>query len=92
MKAAHDIRPITHLKTHAAEVISSVAGTGRTVTITQNGRARAVVMDVETYEGWKDALAILKLAAQGDAEITRGRSRPQREVFARLRERLRAPG
>ena len=50
MKLATDIRPITYMKTRAAELVDSVADSGRTVVITQNGRARAVVVGAETYQ------------------------------------------
>ena len=92
MKLARDIRPITYLKTRAAELIESVSGTGRSVVITQNGRARAVVMDVREYEAWQDALALLKLVAQGEADVAHGRTIPQRDVFSGLRKRLKAHG
>jgi len=92
MKLARDIRSITFLKTRAAELVEAVAGEGRTIVITQAGKARAVVMGVEAWQAWQDALALLKLAAQGDVDIARGRRVPQRTVFARARKRLRARG
>lgn len=88
MKLAQDVRPITYLKRKPAELLASVAGNGRSVVITQNGRARAVVMEVETYETWRDALALLKLAAQGEKDLASGRATPQRRVFKDARKRL----
>lgn len=92
MKTARDVRPITYMKTNAAELVESVADTGRAVVITQSGRARAVVMGAEAYDGWQDALALLKLAAQGETEIARGAASPQRAMFARLRSKLKRGG
>jgi prevent-host-death family protein len=92
MKLATDIRPITYMKTRAAELVDSVADSGRTVVITQNGRARAVVVGAETYQAWQDALGLLRLASMGEADVAKGRTSPQAEVFARLRTRLRRRG
>ncbi|MBI5499049.1 MAG: type II toxin-antitoxin system Phd/YefM family antitoxin [Deltaproteobacteria bacterium] len=92
MKLARDIRPITYMKTRAAELVESVAGEGRTVVITQGGRARAVVIGVETYEAWQEALALLKLLTQGEADVACGRVVPQGKAFERARRRLRARG
>jgi prevent-host-death family protein len=92
MKLATDIRPITYMKTRAAELVDSVADSGRTVVITQNGRARAVVVGAETYQAWQDALALLRVASMGEADVAKGRVAPQSEVFARLRTRLQRRG
>jgi prevent-host-death family protein len=89
MKLATDIRPITYMKTRAAELVDSVADSGRTVVITQNGRARAVVVGAETYQAWQDALALLRIASMGEADVAKGHVSPQAQVFDRLRTRLR---
>lgn len=34
---------------------------GRPITITQNGEAKIVVMDVENYDRWRASLALLKV-------------------------------
>jgi len=81
-----DIRPITHLKNHTAELVREVGETGRPMVITQNGEARAVLMDVDVYDRWRDALALLKLVAQGRAEVAEGRVVSQAEAFKRARE------
>jgi prevent-host-death family protein len=87
MKAS-DIKPITYMKTHSAELVASVNDTRSPVIITQNGHARAVVMDVGSYQRQEDALAILKLVAQSEDEIRRGRARAHRHVMASTIRRL----
>ncbi len=83
MQHKRDTRPITYLKNNTADLIREVSGHGRTVLITQNGEAKAVVMDVEIYDRWKAALAMLKLLAQSEAEFEAGRVVSQKDVFAR---------
>lgn len=83
MSAKRDVRPITYLKSKTAELVLDVAETGRPVTITQNGMAKVVVMDVATYDRWRAALAILKLASHAEADVAAGRTVSSDESFRR---------
>ncbi|HPQ70381.1 MAG TPA: type II toxin-antitoxin system Phd/YefM family antitoxin [bacterium] len=82
MNLKNDVKPITYLKTNTAEVVRDVAQSGRTMVITQNGEAKVVVMDVETYSRWRDAVALMKMISQGEAEAAAGRLISQDEAFA----------
>lgn len=82
------IKPITHLKTHTAEVVRDVAKQGRPMVITQNGEAKAVLMDVATYDRWRQAMALLKLIALGQRDVETGHAMSQKEAFARARARV----
>ena len=83
MKLAEDIKPVTYLKNNASKLIRSVSEQGRTVTITQNGEAKAVLMDVTTYDRFKQAAILMKLIAQGEADVTAKRTLSEKEAFAR---------
>ena len=48
----------------AAELLREVSESGHAVTITQNGEARAVLMDVDTYDRWRSAMALLHAEAE----------------------------
>jgi PHD/YefM family antitoxin component YafN of YafNO toxin-antitoxin module len=63
-----------------------VSEEGRTVTITQNGEAKVVVMDVDTYDRWRSAMALLKALAHGEADVEAGRTVKQVEAFRRARK------
>ncbi|MBI4616157.1 MAG: type II toxin-antitoxin system Phd/YefM family antitoxin [Planctomycetes bacterium] len=80
---------ITHFKSHAADMVREVSRSGRPVLITQKGEARVVVMDAATYGRWRDAMAMLRIVAQGEADVAAGRTVPQREAFAQARRNLR---
>src|SRR5258708_35195678 len=69
---ASDIKPITYMKTHSAELVAAVNKKRSPVVITQNGSPRAVVMDVHSYEKIQDALILLKIIAQSEEEFRRG--------------------
>jgi len=88
MKLTEDIKPVTYMKTRAAELLREVKRSRRPVVITQHGEAQAVVLDVETYEALRDATLLLQLTAQGEADVQAGRTVPQSEAFARARKRL----
>lgn len=81
MKYSTQIKPISYLKNHTAEVAATLAETNQPMLITQNGEARFVVMDVHSYEAREETLALLKLLALGQRDIDTGRFRPAKDVF-----------
>ena len=89
MKPSRAVKPISHIKAHAAEVIREVAETGEAIIITQNGQATAVLQDVRSYEELQESLALLKLLAQSRRSIDEGRVAPLDEGFRRVRARVR---
>ena len=85
MKAAN-VRPITDLKNRAKELVRSVSESGQSVIITQNGKAKVVVMDVEQHDRLQDTLTMLKLLAQSQESLTRtGRTYSSAEVRRRAK-------
>jgi len=88
MNLANDIQPVTRLKSHAARLLRQVNETRRPVIITQNGQARAVLQDPASYEGMRNAIALLKLMVRGEEDIRTGRVVGQDAVFARIEARL----
>lgn len=50
MNLAEDIKPISYVKAHAAEIIEKMAENHRPIIVTQNGEAKAVLTDIETYQ------------------------------------------
>jgi prevent-host-death family protein len=82
MKFSTQVKPISYLKSHAAEIIRDITESREPMLITQNGEARLVVMDVRSYEEHEETLALLKLLAMGNHEIEQGHFRAADEVFA----------
>jgi PHD/YefM family antitoxin component YafN of YafNO toxin-antitoxin module len=58
------------------------------VIIIQNGEPRAVLQDLQGYEAMRNAVGILKLVSQGEADIRNGKTLSQDAVFGRLEEML----
>ncbi|WP_349606764.1 MULTISPECIES: type II toxin-antitoxin system Phd/YefM family antitoxin [Cupriavidus] len=84
MKFSTQVKPISYLKSHAAEIVKDISESGEPMLITQNGEAKLVVMDVRSYEQQEETLALLKLLAMGARDIDRGHFRDVEEVFADL--------
>ncbi len=84
MSLKKDIRPVTYLKTRAADLLRQVNDTQRPVIITQNGEPRAVLQDAKSYEDMRYALGLLKLISQGEEDIRQGNNRTSDEMFSRL--------
>ncbi len=92
MNIVDDIKPITYLKSKAADVLNQINETHRPVIITQNGEPRAVLQDPESYENMRNAIGILKLISQGEEDIKSGDIKSQEEVFADLEKKLQNNG
>ena len=84
MDIVKDIKPITYLKTRAADLLKQINQTRRPVIITQNGEPRAVLQDPQSYENMRNAIGILKLLSQGEGDIKAGKVKTQAEVFAAI--------
>ena len=88
MKLAEDIKPITYVKTHSRDLLKEVNTNKRPIVITQNGSARAVLLDIASYEKQKNTMLILKLVAQGEHDIKKGNLVEQEEFFEEMDKRL----
>lgn len=81
MNITNDIKPVTYLKSRAADLLKQINETHRPVIITQNGEARAVIQDPESYENMRNAIGLLKLISVGEADVREGRTKSQEDVF-----------
>lgn len=88
MNLREDIRPISYIKTNAADMLKRVNDTHNPIVITQNGEAKAVLMDTESYQDMRNSLGILKLLAEGEKDIENGNVYTQDEVFNEIEDQL----
>jgi len=84
MLYSRQVKPISYLKSHAAEIVKEISATREPLLVTQNGEAKLVVMDVRSYEEQQQTLALLKILALGNREIARGEFQSAAEVFAEI--------
>ncbi len=88
MNISKDIKPVTYLKSRAADLLKQINETHRPVVITQNGEPKAILQDPESYENMRNAIGILKLISQGEKDVREGKSKSQEEVFADIENML----
>ena len=85
MKAAN-VRSITDLKNRTKELVREVSEGGQPMFITQNGKAKVVVMDVEQHDRLQETLAMLKILAQSQESLARtGRTYSTADVRRRAK-------
>ncbi len=85
MRYSSQVKPISYLKANAAEILTHLAEQREPLLITQNGEAKAVLQDLASYEETQEALALLKILALGNQDVTAGKVKPVADVVARLR-------
>lgn len=91
MKLSGQIKPISYLKAHAAEIVRNMGEHREPLIITQNGEAKVVLQDIETYEKTQETMALLKILALGNRQIEEGKVQRAADVIHRLREQNKAP-
>jgi prevent-host-death family protein len=87
MKLSSQIKPISYLKAHAAEIVRSLGEQGEPLVITQNGEAKVVMQDIESYEQTQETMALLKILALGTRQVEEGKVQSSADVTKGLRER-----
>ena len=68
-----DIRPISYVKTHTAEIMRQVREKNNPMVITQNGEAKAVLMDVKQYQTIVNAINLMKIISIGENDLKNGK-------------------
>ena len=87
MVYSSQIEPISYLKANAAEVLAHLVECREPMAITQNGEAKAVLQDIDSFQETQETLALLKILALGNQEIASDRVKPVADVVARLRSK-----
>ena len=90
MQLSQSIKPISYVKTHAANIIRNVEETGNPLIITQNGEAKAVLMNVREYDEMRESIAMLKMLAVSSREVKEGLTRDADEVFEGIASKFKA--
>ncbi|MGJ7918682.1 type II toxin-antitoxin system Phd/YefM family antitoxin [Massilia sp. LXY-6] len=72
MTLATQIKPISYLKSNAADIVKDFAVNPEPLIITQNGEAKMAVVEINQYERQQEQLALLRLIALGRKEYRAG--------------------
>lgn len=87
MKLSSQIKPISYLKAHASEVIRQLSEQQEPMIITQNGEAKVIMQDIQSYEQQQETMALLKILALGNRQIEEGKVRVASEAIQLIRKR-----
>jgi prevent-host-death family protein len=87
-----DIKPISYIKTNAAEMMKYVNERKSPIVITQNGEAKAVLVDIETYQNTQNAFALMNIIKIAEKDIENGKVRKANDVFNDLRKKIEQNG
>ena len=88
MKTSEAVKPISYLKAHASEIIRDITNSNKTLVITQNGEAKAILQDIKKYEQIQDSLALLKILALSSKSLKDKDYKPFSESFKSIRNRI----
>ena len=85
MRYSSQVKLISYLKANAAEILATLGEQREPLVITQNGEAKAGLQDVASHEATQETLALLKVLALGQQEVSAGKVKPTSDVVARLK-------
>ena len=88
MNISSDIKPVSFLKSHAADILKQINETHRPVIITQNGEPKGVLQDPKSYDNMRQAIGLLKLVSLGEQDIKHGKTKTQDRVFKDIEKML----
>ncbi len=88
MDMVQDIKPISFVKANAADLIDQINETRRPLIVTQNGEARAVMIDPVSYQNLQTGIKLFKLLAQSESEIQSGKKIGQKDLFSKIEKKL----
>ena len=84
LNLANDIKPISYIKSHTAEMIRQVGDKKNPIVITQNGEAKAVILDIDSYQNLVNAVNLMKIISIGDRDIKNGNIVSHEDVKKRI--------
>lgn len=84
MSYAANIKSISYLKSHAAQISEDLEINGNPFFITQNGEASMVIESVRRFQEKEALIAALKLVALGENDRMQGQAIPAADVRAQL--------
>ena len=85
-----EVQSLTNFRRKAVQFFNMMKKRKRILNLTVNGKAEAVVQDLESYQRLLDSAGrgdVYEAIRQGVDDVVHGRTRPAREVFDDLRRR-----
>jgi prevent-host-death family protein len=83
-----DIKPISYIKTNAADMIDYINEHKNPIIVTQHGEARGVLLDIESYQSMINVLSLMKLIQISEKAIQDGKVYDSDDVFSEIRTKI----
>lgn len=84
MQSVTNIKSISYLKSHAAQISEDLEMNGNPFVITQNGEASMVIEGVKQFQEKEALIAALKIVALGEKDRVQGKAMSVAESRAQL--------
>lgn len=84
---ATDLIPIARFRSNTAKLLEAVTDEGRTLVITQNGTAAAVVMSPREFDALRYRERFVEEVARGMADVDAGRTQTTAQLRKAMRKR-----
>src|ERR1700689_2483124 len=94
MDLGKDIRSLSDFKRNTSELLERMEESGEPMVLTVNGKARLVVQDAASYQKLRESIDYSEAAKgirRGLDDVTEGRTKPARQVFAAIRRKHNIP-
>ncbi|MFH1258456.1 MAG: type II toxin-antitoxin system Phd/YefM family antitoxin [Elusimicrobiota bacterium] len=88
LKLKDDIKPISYLKSHTVDILKRISERHNSIVITQSGEAKAVLIDIESYQKIMNALGIMRLIAIGEKDVEKGRVIESQKAIDSIRKKM----
>jgi prevent-host-death family protein len=88
LNLVEDIKPISYVKSHTAEVMRQVGEKNNPMVITQNGEAKVVLMDVKQYQNIINTINLLKILSIGEKDIKNNRIYSHEQIEKKIKTML----
>jgi prevent-host-death family protein len=83
-----NIKPISYVKAHTTEVVKNVGETRSPIIITQNGEAKAVIIDIESYQKTLKSINLAKLLSFSENDLKKGNTVTHEEAKKRFEKTI----
>ena len=83
-----EVKPISYIKTNAAEMIDYINNHKNPIIVTQHGEAKGVFLDIESYQNMVNALSLMKLLQFSEKSIQEGKVYDNDQVFKEIRKKI----
>ena len=81
MNIKEDIKPISYIKSHAADILKYINENHRPIIITQNGEAKGVFIDSDSYQNMKNTMSLMKMLLLAENQVSQGKTIDHDEMF-----------